>query len=259
MAQSPFPGMDPYLEALDIWPGIHIFLMTVFVEQLSPLLEPGYYADLDSRIVVDRIWDDPSEANVRADVAVLRPEAGTTTAVLAPPAIQVPLQLTIPVAEPARLVTLYIRKHATDEVVTVIELLSPTNKRPGQHRREYLEKRMDYLESRVHLVEIDLLRRWSRMPLEGMLPPCDYLAIVSVSYKRPACDVWPISLRQPLPVLPIPLLKPDPTVPLDLNKALQTVYQRGRYHSRIDYDQRPDPPLAKEDEKWAASLLQETT
>jgi hypothetical protein len=248
--------MDPYLEAPDIWPGVHIFLMTAFVEQLSPLLEPNYYADMDSRIVVDRIWDNPPEMNARADVAIVRPEGGTSTVVLSPPVYQAPLELTIPVAEPIRLVTLYIRKHPTDEVVTVVELLSPTNKRPGDHRREYLGKRMDYLESRVHLVEIDLLRRWPRMPLEGTLPSCDYLAVVSNSYKRPACDVWPISLRQPLPILPIPLLRPDPTVPLDLNLALHTIYQRGRYHSRIDYDRPPEPPLAKEEAEWAAALLE---
>jgi hypothetical protein len=258
MAQSPFPGMDPYLEAPDIWPGVHFLLMAVFVEQLNPLLEPDYYADVDSRIVVDRIWDDPPETDIRADVAVIRPQGGASTAILSPPSMQAPLQLATPVAEPTRLVTLYIRKHSSNEVVTVIELLSPTNKRPGPHRHEYLEKRMDYLESRVHLVEIDLLRRWPRMPLEGLLPPCDYLAIVSNAYKRPTCDVWPLRLRQPLPVLPIPLLKPQPAVPLDLNLALQTVYQRGRYYSRIDYHQQPEPPLTNEDAAWAATLSQKS-
>jgi hypothetical protein len=74
-------------------------------------------------------------------------------------------------------------------------------------------------------------------------------------YERPACDVWPISLRQPLPVLPIPLLRPDPAVPLDIGQALRTAYQRARYDLRIDYGQPPDPPLSSEDAAWAANLL----
>ena len=41
--------------------------------------------------------------------------------------------------------------------MTVIELLSPTNKYAGPHREQYLGKRKELLQSR-HLVELDLLR-----------------------------------------------------------------------------------------------------
>jgi hypothetical protein len=64
------------------------------------------------------------------------------------------------------------------------------------------------------------------MPLEGALPESAYLAVVSDAYERPACDVWPIGLRQPLPTLMAPLLRPDPAVPLDMGQALRTAYKR---------------------------------
>ena len=36
MVRSPFPGMDPYLEASTIWPDVHTSLMNIFREQLNP-------------------------------------------------------------------------------------------------------------------------------------------------------------------------------------------------------------------------------
>jgi Protein of unknown function (DUF4058) len=48
MSHSPFPGMDPYLEAPSIWPDVHTNLMSIFREQLAPLLAPKYLAELMS-------------------------------------------------------------------------------------------------------------------------------------------------------------------------------------------------------------------
>jgi hypothetical protein len=93
------------------------------------------------------------------------------------------------------------------------------------------------------------------MPLEGKLPASDYLAIVCNMYERPECGVWPLSVRQPLPVLPIPLLRPDPPVGLNITQALHTAYERARYDLRIDYSAPCDPPLAPADAEWAAALI----
>ncbi len=257
MSRSPFPGMDPYLEAPGLWPDVHTRLINIFAEQLTPLLAPKYIAELNTQVVIDRVLDDPPDTTqaVLPDVTVTRPsgsESGAPTTVAMPPA---PLRLTVPMAIPTRLVSIYIRLRETEKLITVVELLSPYNKRPGDGRREYLEKRITFFESDVHLIEIDLLRKWPRMPLEGSLPASAYLAMVSNAYERPACDVWPIGLRQPLPVLPVPLLKPDPDVPLDIGQALRTAYERARYDLRIDYTAPPIPPLSPEDVAWAAALL----
>jgi hypothetical protein len=260
MTQSPFPGMDPYLEDSTLWQGVHHLLMVAMVDQLMPLITPKYFADFETEIVTDRIWDDYGD-NQRANSELitewfeLSNPVSSTTAPVTPPS----LRLTAPISTPTRLTTLQIRQREKNQLVTAIELLSPINKRLSDHRQNYLEKRIDYLDKGVHLVEIDLMRRWPRMPFEEIVPPCDYFVAVCYGYERRACDAWLIYLRQPLPVLPIPLLKPDPAVPLDLGLALRTVYERGRYDLRIDYERPTDPPLSKEDADWAARLLQKTS
>jgi hypothetical protein len=250
--------MDPYLESPELWPDVHNRLMNLFAEQLGDMLAPRYIAELDTQIVIDRFPDEPdSVARVVPDVAITQPrvirEGGAETTVVA-----TPLRLRVPVPIQTRLVTLYIRQQETKRLVAVIELLSPVNKRPGEGRQAYLEKRAAYLETTVHLIEIDLLRKWPRMPLEGHLPALDYLAMVCNMYERPNCDVWPINVHQPLPNLPIPLLRPDPPVALDLNQALRTAYRRAHYDLRIDYRAPCDPPLAPPDAEWAALLLDQT-
>src|SRR5215212_321151 len=214
MAQSPFSGMDPYLESPDLWPDAHSSLMAIFREQLAPLLAPKYVAELNTQIVIDSFGDTPPETeSVLPDVTIIQPriirESSTEST-----AVAAPLRLRVPLPLPTRLVTIYIRHRESAKLVAVIELLSPVNKRPGAGRQAYLEKRATFLETPVHLIEIDLLRKWPRMPLEGKLPKSHYLAVICNMYERPICGVWPISVRQPLPTLPVPLLRPDPPVEL---------------------------------------------
>ena len=87
MMHSPFPGMDPYLEAPTIWPNVHTSLMTIFQEQLNPLLAPQYLAELETQVVIDRM-DDESQI-VRPDVSLTAPQEPTGTrsaaAVAVPP------------------------------------------------------------------------------------------------------------------------------------------------------------------------------
>jgi len=217
MARSPFPGMDPYLEGLTLWPDVHSSLMTIFREQLTPLLVPKYVAELDTQIVIDSFGDTaPETESAIPDITVtysgmLRESSATLATVASPP-----LRRRVPMSVPTRLVTIYIRQRENEKLVTVIELLPPVNKRPGEGRHAYVEKRNTFLSTPLSLVEIDLLRRWPRMPLEGKLPASDYLAIVCNMYERPECGVWPLSVRQPLPMLPIPLLRPDPPVGLNI-------------------------------------------
>jgi hypothetical protein len=252
MMQSPFPGMDPYLEAPSIWPDVHTSLMSIFREQLAPLLAPKYLAELETQIVIDHADDDPQvvlpDVSVtRSDVAVGVPSAVAVT----PPA---PVEVRVPMDIPTRLVSVYIRQRETARLVAVIELLSPVNKRRGKGREEYLEKRHTFLTSPVHLIEIDLLRSYPRMPFDDPLPPAHYMVMVCKAGERPRSSVWPISVRQPLPTVPIPLLAPDPPVPLDLGQALRTAYERARYDLRVDYRTPPVPSLSTADAAWAEAL-----
>jgi hypothetical protein len=253
MIHSPFPGMDPYLEAPTIWPDVHTTLMSIFREQLTPLLAPKYLAELETQVVIDRRDDEPQI--VLPDVSVTTADvlsgalSGVAMAASAPVRIRVPLDM------PTRLVSIHIRQRETERLVAVIELLSPVNKRRGKGREEYLEKRRTLLTSPVHFIEIDLLRSYPRMPFDDPLPPAHYLVMVCNAGERPNSSVWPISVRQPLPTIPIPLLSPDPPVPLDMGQALRTAYTRARYDLRVDYRQPPFPLLSLADAAWAEALI----
>ena len=86
-------------------------------------------------------------------------------------------------------------------LVTCIEVLSPTNKRPNTPGRElYLRKRQSLLLGNVHLVEIDLLRGGERMPMLDPWPNSPYVLMVAKAKNAQLCQVWPThSLRPPGP------------------------------------------------------------
>ena len=288
MATSPFPGMDPYLESSDIWSDVHSTLIPLLRDQLVPQVAPTYMAELDTQIVIERMEDDqPKVKGAIPDVAVTHPAGSThgaaTEAVAAGGvatmdiAAPTPLRFRIPLAYEVRIISLYIRRQEDKKLVTAVELLSPVNKRTGPQRRKYLNKRAAYFDEGIHLIEIDLLRSYPRMPLEGELPPCDYVIMVSDAKERPDCSVWPISVRQPLPIVPVPLLQPDEPVALDIGMALRTAYERARYDLRVDYTcpekfrttsprpamghnfsgelytVAPEPPLSDADAEWIAT------
>ena len=259
MARSPFPGMDPYLESPDLWPDVHETLVAIFREQLNPLLVPNYIAELNTRVVIDRLEDPPDQVQaVIPDVTIAQSGSAVREAPGEYAVAPSPLRLKVPVEIPTKLVSVYIRRREDLRLVAVIELLSPVNKRPGEGRQQYLEKRASYLKSGAHLIEIDLLCKWPRMPLEGELPASDYLIMVSNAYESPDCLVWPINLQQRLPDLSIPLLRPDPPVTLDINQALQTAYDRARYDLRVDYSKPPTLPLSEADVAWAVQRTLKT-
>jgi hypothetical protein len=96
------------------------------------------------------------------------------------------------------------------ELVTVIELLSPANKRAGADgRREYLRKRDQILQSAVHLVEVNLLLKGECLPTGEPLPEADYYAFASCSEYRPAVEVYSWRRDERMPTIPIPLLRED--------------------------------------------------
>jgi hypothetical protein len=151
-------------------------------------------------------------------------------------------------------VSIEIRDTANRQLVTAIEVLSPTNKR-GEGRQEYLAKRRRLLLSTAHLLEIDLLRHGHRVPMQKSLPAAPYFIFLSRAEKRPMTEIWPVSIKAPLPVVPVPLLPGDQDVALDLQQAFTTAYDILGYDLALDYTQPPEIPLPKADEAWAATLL----
>jgi hypothetical protein len=88
---------------------------------------------------------------------------------------------------------------AGEEVVTVVEVLSPSNKhnkRPGEGRDDYIAKRTAVLAVRTNLVEIDLVRSGPRLPALGAPQGADYGILVSRVHTRPrlALSVSPCAI-----------------------------------------------------------------
>jgi hypothetical protein len=153
---------------------------------------------------------------------------------------------------------LEIKHLETAALVTVIEVLSLTNKiRGARGRASFMAKRQETLSSDVHWVEIDLLRAGVPSITRPPLKSSDYRILVSRAGERTKARYWPVGVRQALPVIDIPLRAPDADVPLDLGKVLGAAYDGGAYDLSIDYRQAPDPPLDKDNAAWADRLLRE--
>jgi hypothetical protein len=172
------------------------------------------------------------------------------------------LVATVPVPVPVREWYLELRETGSEKLVTLIEVLSPTNKRLGIGRTQYLEKRQEILGTRTSLVEIDLLRAGEPMParLRGWppdQPPGDYRILIARGRQRPRADVYAFSIRDPLPPFPVPLLPDDEEPLVDLQTLVHTLYDRGSFDLRLDYTQDAVPPLTGEDATWADALLRE--
>jgi len=253
---SPFPGMDPYLENRLLWHDVHQRLAGQISRQLAPRLAPRYVARLATRFVTS--VPDGQEISILypdVDVTPVRqppPEPLAGVAVAVTPA---PLTLTSVSPEQLKLITVELHDVAQGRLVTAIEILSPVNKRSGKGLDEYRAKRETVLSAEVHLLEIDLLRQGTRPPRLVGLTPSDYFVFLTRAERRHLTDVWPICVRDSLPVLPVPLLPGDDDAPLDLGHALRTIYGEARYDLSVDYNQPPVPPLAEQDTAWAQTLL----
>jgi hypothetical protein len=232
---SPFPGMDPFLESQE-WEDFHAKFNTAVSDELSQRVEPQYVVRVERRVYVEHMTGDAQAR--RLDVAVV--VSGTyedSTIDGAPAAATIaPVECLLPIPEEVRETYLVIRARESREIVTVIETLSPTNKRVGSVGRDlYLTKRDEILQSQAHLVEIDLLRGGMRLPMYDPLPPGDFYAIVSRRQRRPRADVYGWTLRDRLPTIRIPLRQDDPEVSLDLQDIFAAVYDRARYQLSVDY------------------------
>jgi len=258
--------MDPYLEEPGLWPDVHHELISEIRAELSRLLRPKYFVRVEERVYVTD-ENDPGLAVLIPDVRVaLSPryeqrffspssEGGVATEVEVEP-IEV-LDMSFPEIHEARLEVL---DRADRQVVTVIEILSPSNKvLNSRGRAQYLRKREEILASPSHLVEIDLLRAGTPMRLDRQLAPHQYSVMVSRSDRRRKWKIWPIRLSNRLPTITIPLKGDDPDAPLNLQQVLNTSYERAAYDADLDYTKAPNPPLPDEYVRWAEKLVAAAT
>ena len=266
---SPFPGMDPYLESPDWFPGLHGSLIIFIKGILQQSLPESYYAESSQRV-----WLEYTRRHVEPDVEVVhsvrRPrlrQARRGGVAVAEHRTAEPLVLSVETIEhgPFResFVEIRRRKGKETRLVTSIEALSPSNKTAQNPAREkYLTKQREVLEGQVHLVEIDLLRAGAHTtaaPLalaKARAGLFDYHVSIRRFDRPNDFFFYPILLPQRLPKIAIPLLPGDPDVMLDLQAAFDRAYDFGPYRREIAYSEDPIvPPLRPERAEWAAALL----
>ena len=169
-----------------------------------------------------------------------------------------PLTVEVPVANEVTERYLEIRDAEFGYAVTVIELLSPDNKRLGSRGYvEYQTKRETVLSTRTNLVEIDLLRGGTPPPIIGPVPESDYRIVIIRGWERPSAKLYPFDVRDPIPAIPIPLRRGEEEPLLDLNALLHALYEQAVYNLRIDYTKPPQPPLDADDAVWASKRFAE--
>jgi hypothetical protein len=258
---SPFPGMDPYLEDPHFWPGVHMQLVSEMQAALNRVLLPRYYAAAEDRVYISD-EDDLGRKVIGPDVRIVPTGSKKKPAVarLRKPAATrcEPVTVTLPLGEEVHEPYLRVVEHASQQVVTVIEVLSPANKVGGARgRAEYTAKRAEVLASETNWVEIDLLRAGEPVLARQLYPECEYTVHVSRAAQRPKVVVWPIRLQQRLPVLPIPLKGAEPDAELDLQGVVAGAYDRGAFAVRLDYTAEPVPLLPPDLARWANKLLKQ--
>jgi hypothetical protein len=265
---SPFPGLDPYLERH--WGDVHQALVTYIRNQLQPSLPGDLRARMQERVTIEspgmrheyypdvRVVERPRRRPARAGTAVAERVATARTADGVPtPAVPIVIHRdTEPVTESSIEIVDVKSGH---RVITSIEVLSPANKHAGDGQRLFLQKRDDLTRAGVNTVEIDLLRGGDRILMirREQIPPShrtDYQICIWRAVQPGSVFIDKAPLRERLPVIAIPLRPADPDALLDLQLVVDQSYRNGGYDD-IDYADESEPRLTKTDARWAGALL----
>ena len=277
---SPFPGMNPYMEDPAVWPDFHGEFLYACREQLLGRLPAPYDAVMGVKVrLVEAggegfgIFAGPGAAGgsqgrakevvpdlaLTADpspAAAWRP-AGGSTAVADAPIVLKPVLLPAPAYTEEADRWIEIVRLPDRELVTAVEVLSPTNKVAGGYGR-YMGKRRSILREKAGLVEVDLLIGGRRLPLGAPLPPGDYFTFVTRSDRQSETEAYAWPLPHPLPAVPVPLRAGEADVPLDLAAAFAVAFDRGRYARRMRYDAAPPAPLSHAHRDWAGRIARDS-
>ena len=224
---NPFPGMNPYLEDPLIWPGFHNRLIANMADDVGTRVPDNYRVDIQER----------------TEVVTIGEENGVAVKVAAP--------------DEARVTYLYVQRMPDWKVVTVVEVLSPTNKIPGDGRVSYQHKREEIFASGVSLVEIDLLRGGRPMPLQTVAPPSHYRILISRGWERPDAILFPFSVQQTIPKFTLPLSPEDDEPESDLGPIINAMHRTARYGQVTRYaDPPPGPMFTADYQEWIFGRLE---
>jgi hypothetical protein len=216
--------MDPYLEEETIWPVFQHQLVMCLYQILLPGLVDRYRARVSQRHYV---------TEQALFTSVIREEHHEDY--------------------------IEIRQRNDGRLVTLVEVVSPTNKTTSTGRVAYLDKRREGRSANANLVEIDLV-------LQGQptldyardgLPDWDYAVTVTRSTQPDRYEIYTATLQKRLPRFRLPLAADDRDTVLDLHTAFSRCYDQGGFAGKIDYQRDPSTSLSDEDRRWLHQVLEQ--
>jgi hypothetical protein len=261
--------MDPFLEVDPRWQNFHGWFVSNLTEQALPNARAlGCWISVE-RTVYQR---DPNGEFVLIDgldqtaqVDDSRPAWNTSPSPHGSLAVAEPSAIHEVVLDPDGLERIkqdYLVVRELDQfarVLAVVEVLSPANK-SGNYVPRYREKRMSFLSSRAHFMEIDLLRGGDNpsRALFPELPAAPYFIFVARKTRMGRNEEgYPLRLQDPLPVVNLPLGPPRPDLPLDLAAAFRAAYDLSVRpgSNRYTVETPAEPPLNETDAEWVRQVV----
>ena len=250
---SPFPGMDPYLEKH--WRDVHARLIVYASDQMRGRLPRDLKARIEERVFLESA--DGEGWSLYPDIRVIEqrnpapPRAKSDGGV----AVADPLILRLTAEPMSEGYIQIVDAGSGNRVVTVIEVISLSNKVVGDGQDLYLKKQRECRDAGVSLVEIDLVRAGKRvLAVPETYVPKSHRTVYRVCVRRGwnpwAMELYRVPLQERLPAIQIPLRESDVDIPLDLQPLIDLCYENGDYDN-MDYAHDPIPPLEAEDAAWA--------
>ena len=247
--KSPFPGMDPFLQQR--WGDFHTSFSTYLRDAINPSLPAGLRARVEERVAVE--FEDDEEAqpqSYRPDVHVFESPRGPFDGNGAAAAVlqEVAEPILIPFPPPMEHPVVIRDVKSGGKLVTVIELLSVTNKSAGKGHSDYRDKQGQYVDAGASLLELDLIRGGQPTTVADWNPgdmPLESKTLYHASLlnrPRGRTEYYPIPLDKPLPRIALPLRRTDRPIAVDFQAVLDLAYERGYYSDDLTYHAPLDPP-----------------
>jgi hypothetical protein len=247
LRQGPFSqGIDPWAEQGQYFHQLHGQMIGAILSQITePLMARGYRLGREASLqIAEQTIPDIfiKDAHAQKDNAWDYPQAVGAAAI----EIGLALKPTSP-----ELDALYVREGKTGQLVTILEIISPSNKSDSDEMQHYKMRRKRLRDQAVHIVEVDLTRSVKRLIDGKMVHEYPYHIAIHLYDQYPR--FLPMTLGDAPKTFALPL-RAD-FIAVDLNTAYRQAYEAIAIAWHIleetgySSDKLPFPSLLKDEER----------